>query len=300
MIAAPVGRPGTAVPPWALAATAMLAVQLSSALSVGVIEDVGAAGTAWLRLTFGALVLVVLVRPPLRAVRRADVPAVLALGVTTGLVTVLFLGAIARIPLGTAVAIEFLGPLTLAAARGGSARALVWPVLALAGVLLLTAPWHGAVDATGVGMAVLAAVGWAVYIALTQHLGDRFVGLGALALTVPVAAATAAVVGVPQAAGHLSVAAVAVTAGLALVHPVLSYALELLALRRMTASAFGTLMALEPGFGVVLGVLVLHQDPRPSQVVGIALVVLAGGAAQRGGRREHAPPLGDAEAARPA
>lgn len=299
MIAASVGRRGTAVPPWALAAAAMLAVQLSSALSVGVIADLGPAGTAWLRLTVGAVVLVALVRPPLRAVRRRDVPAVLALGVTTGLVMVVFLAAIERIPLGTAVAIEFVGPLTLAAARSGGVRALAWPLLALAGVLLLTAPWHGTVDAVGVALAAFAAVGWAVYIALTQHLGDRFTGLGALALTVPVAAATAGVVGVPQAAGHLTVAAVAATAGLALLHPVVSFALELLALRRLTATAFGTLMALEPGFGVILGVLVLHQDLRPSQAVGIALVVLAGGAAQRGGLREHRPVAAEPGVVRP-
>ena len=80
----------------------------------------GPAGTAWLRLSLGALIFLALARPPLRSVRRADVPALLGLGITTGLVTIGFLAAIERIPLGTAVAIEFLGPLTVAAIRSHS------------------------------------------------------------------------------------------------------------------------------------------------------------------------------------
>ena len=277
-----------AVPPWGLALTAMLSVQLGSALSVPLISTVGAAGTAWLRLSIGALVFVALARPPLRSVRRHDLPALLGLGITTGLVTITFLAAIERIPLGTAVAVEFLGPLTVAAVRSHSPPALTWPALALLGVALLTQPWQGIVDPAGLGFAVLAAIGWATYIVLTQRLGDRFTGLGGLSLTVPVAAATAAVVGIPEAKGHLTLAVLAAAAGLALLLPVLPYALELLALRRMTSSAFGTLMALEPAIGVLLGLFVLHQRPSIPQLAGILLVVLAGAAAQRGGRRAAA------------
>src|SRR5690606_19654841 len=83
--------PRRAVPPWALAVAAMLSVQLGSALSVRLIESVGPAGTAWLRLSIGALIFLALARPPLRAVRRADAAALLGLGVTTGLVTAVFL-----------------------------------------------------------------------------------------------------------------------------------------------------------------------------------------------------------------
>lgn len=277
------------LPPWALAVTAMLSVQLGSALSVDLIAVVGAAGTAWLRLSLGALILLALVRPPLRAVRRRDVPALLGLGITTGLVTIAFLAAIEHIPLGTAVAIEFLGPLTVAAVRSRSARALIWPAVALLGVVLLTRPWQGEIDAAGVAFAVFAAAGWAAYILLTQRIGDRFTGIGALALTVPIAAVTAAVAGIPQAAGHLTPGVLAAAAGLAVLLPVLPFALEMLALRRMTPTAFGTLMALEPAFGVLLGLLVLHQQPAVVQVAGILLVVLAGAAAQRGGRRRPEP-----------
>ena len=264
---------------------AMLSVQLSSALSVDLIGEVGAAGTAWLRLSAGALIFLAIARPPLRSVRRRDVPVLLGLGVATGLMTITFLAAIERIPLGTAVAIEFLGPLTVAAVRSHNRQALAWPVLALAGVVMLTEPWHGEVDLAGIGFAVLAAAGWGAYIVLTQSVGDRFTGIGALSLTVPVAALTAAVVGIPQAAGHLSFGVLASAVGVAVLMPVLPFVLELLALRRMTPTAFGTLMALEPAFGVLLGLLVLHQQPSLMQFAGIAIVVLAGAASQRGGQR---------------
>ena len=95
----------------------MLSVQLSSALSVDLIAAVGPAGTAWLRLSVGALIFLAVARPPLRALRRPDIPVLLGLGVATGLMTIAFLASIERIPLGTAVAIEFLGPLTVAAVR---------------------------------------------------------------------------------------------------------------------------------------------------------------------------------------
>ncbi|WP_340294363.1 EamA family transporter [Aquipuribacter hungaricus] len=263
----------------------MLSVQLGSALSVGLVGTVGPAGTAWLRLSVGALVFLAVARPPLRQVRRADVPVLLALGVTTGLVTVTFLAALERIPLGTAVAVEFLGPLTVAAVRSHSRRALVWPALALLGVVLLTEPWHGRTDVVGIALAAVAGVGWGSYIVLTQRVGDRFSGIGGLSMTIPVAALTAAVVGVPQAWGHVTPQVLLVAAGLALLVPVVPFALELLALRRMTSTAFGTLMAVEPAIGVLLGLLVLRQSPSAVQVLGVALVVAAGAAAQLDGAR---------------
>ena len=273
------------VPPWGLAVTAILSVQLGSALSVNMIEAVGPGGTAWLRLSMGAVILLVIGRPPLRSIRRPDVLPLLGLGVTTGVMTVGFLAAVEHIHLGTAVAIEFLGPLTVAALRSHNRKALAWPALALVGVVLLTQPWQGDFNLVGVAWAALAAVGWGVYILLTQRIGDRFTGIGALTLTVPIAAVAAAVVGIPQAAGHLSLDILAAAAGLAILLPVLPFALEMLALRRMTPAAFGTLMALEPAVGVLLGLLILHQQTSAVQVVGILLVVFAGAAAQRGGKR---------------
>ncbi|MET1154828.1 EamA family transporter [Arthrobacter sp.] len=204
------------------------------------------------------------------------------------MMTIGFLAAIEHIPLGTAVAIEFLGPLTVAAVRSHNRNALLWPALALLGVVLLTEPWQGDFNLTGVAFAALAGSAWGLYILLTQRVGDRFTGIGALSMTVPIAAATAAIVGIPQAAGHLTFGILAAAAGLAILLPVLPFALEMLALRRMTPTAFGTLMALEPAVGVLLGLLILHQQPSVVQGLGILLVVLAGAAAQWG-RRLPAP-----------
>ncbi|MFN8192009.1 MAG: EamA family transporter [Nocardioidaceae bacterium] len=278
-------HPVLRVPPWTLAVAAMLSVQLASALSVPLIQTVGPAGTAWLRLTAGAIVFVALSRPPLRSIRASDLPGLVGLGLTSGLVTIAFLAAIERIPLGTAVAIEFLGPLTVASLRSHRLTTLLWPVMALAGVLLLTEPWHGEIQPAGLVFAGAAAVGWAGYIVLTRHVGDRFGGLSGLSLTVPIAAAAAAAFGIPQAWGQLTWNVVAAGMGLALLLPVLPYAFELIAIRHMTMAAFGTLMALEPAIALVLGLIVLHQRPSGLQLVGILLVVLAGAAAQRGGRR---------------
>ena len=278
------------VPPWGLAVAAMLSIQLGSALSLDMIAAVGPAGTAFLRLSLGALILLALARPPLRTVRRQDVPTLLALGIATGVMSIAFLAAIEHIPLGTAVAIEFLGPLTVAAVRSHNRQALIWPAVALLGVILLTEPWQIGFNPVGVGFAGLAALAWAAYILLTQRIGDRFTGIGTLSLTVPIAAITAAIVGIPQAADHLTPGILAAAAGLALLLPVLPFALEMLALRRMTPTAFGTLMALEPALGVLLGLLILHQQPSATQFVGILLVVLAGAAAQRGGRRRPSAP----------
>jgi inner membrane transporter RhtA len=269
----------------------MLSVQLGSALSVDLISSVGAAGTAWLRLSMGALIFLLLARPPLRAVRRHDLPALLGLGVTIGLMNISFLAALDRIPLGAAVAIDFLGPLTVAALRSHNARALAWPALALLGVVLLTEPWQGDINLAGIAFAGLAAVGWGAYILLTQRVGDRFSGLGSLSITITIAAVTAAVAGIPQASGGLTPGIIATAAGLAVLLPVLPYALEMLALRQLTPAAFGTLMALEPAFGVLLGLIVLRQQPGAIQLVGILLVVLAGAAAQQGGRRR--PPAAE-------
>lgn len=279
-------RPQGPVPPWALAVTAILVVQLSIALSVGLIEIVGPAGSASLRLLMGAIIVVVIARPPWRSVRRHDVPTLVMLGTVMGLMSVTLQFSIERIPLGTAVAIEFLGPLTLAAIRSSQRRMLVWPALAFIGVVCMTAPWEGDIDLVGVAFAVAGGTCWAIYILLTQKVGDRFDGLSALSLTIPIAAVVAACIGLPQAWGHIDGWVLLYATALALGIPVIAFALELSALRRMTHTAFGTLMALEPAFGVLLGLIVLFQVPNALQVLGIVLVVIAGVAAQQDGIRQ--------------
>ncbi|MFJ4227907.1 EamA family transporter [Paenarthrobacter nicotinovorans] len=204
--------------------------------------------------------------------------------------TTFFLAAVERIPLGTAVAIEFLGPLTVAGIMSHRRKALVWPLLAFIGVVLLTEPWHGAIDLAGVGFALAAGVCWGLYNVLTQHVGDRFSGISGLSLTIPVAALATLPYGLPQVlGGSIEWWVLPMAAGIALITPVIAFGLEMLALRRMTHTAFGTLLSIEPAFGVLIGLLVLAQSPTLMQLVGVALVVVAGTAAQQDGKRAPKP-----------
>ena len=277
-------------PAWSLAVAAIVIVQLGVALSPQLMGIVGPAGTAWMRLTAGGLMLLAIARPKLRNYSREDLRIALLLGVITGVMMVSFLGALDRLPLGTTVAIEFLGPLTVAAFRAHRRSALLWPALALAGVVALTEPWVGETDTVGIVLALVAGAGWGSYILLTQSVGDRFNGLDGLAITIPIAAVTAAIPGIPQAWGHITPTAIGLAIALAVIAPVIPFALEVAALRRLSAATFGTLMALEPAVGTLWGALLLSQIPNALQLGGIALVVAAGIGAERAGRLQPPTP----------
>jgi inner membrane transporter RhtA len=277
----------------AFAVLAMICVQLGLAVSVGLIDRLGTEGTAWLRLAWAGVILLVLVRPRPSAFGRRGLAIAVVLGMVTAALTLFFMAAVARLPLGTASALEFLGPLGVAAARGrGMAKA--WAVVAAAGVVLLTEPWHGGADPIGVAYALAAAACWAGYILLTQRVGDEVAGLRGLAVSMPVAGLTApAVVGVSGGAevfGQLSGELLLLGLGLAILLPVVPFSLELLALRRLTTAAFGVLMALEPAIALVVGLVALGQLPGWGAVAGIALVVAAGIGAERAGNRQIPEP----------
>ncbi len=273
------------IPPWTLAVIAMFSIQSGAALSISLFDDIGPAGTAWLRMALGAVILVVIVRPSIRSLNRSQWVSLLGLGVASGVMTSAFLSALDRLPLGTTVSIEFLGPLTVAAIAGKSLRAALWPLLALVGVILLTEPWRGDFEWVGVGFALIAALGWAFYIVMTQRVGDRFSGLEGLALSMPIAALTATFIGLPQAWGHLTWGVVGVGVILALLTPVFPFALEMAALRKMSKRAFGTLMAVEPAIAAAIGMLVLVQIPDPLHLVGMVCVIVAGVVTQRDSSR---------------
>lgn len=269
------------LPAWSLAVGAMLSVQLGAAMSVGLFDQVGVAGTAWLRLSFGAIGIWLIARPRLNRWSPAELRAPLLLGIVMAGMNLCFVSAINRLPLGTAVAIEFLGPLTLAAFHTKSRRALVWPLFALVGVLLVTEPWTGYFNAVGVGFALAAAVGWALFVIGTQHIGDNFSGLNGLSISLIVAALASSVIGLPEAWGNLNAQTLATAIAAAVLLPMIPWSLELQALRRLTKSAYGTLMAVEPGVALLIGAIALRQAPTVTQAVGIGCVALAGVAAAR-------------------
>jgi inner membrane transporter RhtA len=268
-----------------LATGSMLCVQLGLAASIGLFDQIGPEGAAFLRLAWAGVILLVLVRPRPRDYARGSLLPCVLLGVVTAGVTMLFMAAVDRIPLGTASALEFLGPLAVAVARSSGRRLLLWPLLAAVGVVLLTEPWRGSVDVVGVAYALAAAVCWAAYILLTQRVGDELSGLRGLALSLPVAGLVGTAVAGPSTFAHLSWQLVLVGAGLAVMLPVVPFSLEMLALRRLTTAAFGTLMSLEPAIALVVGLVLLHQVPGAGPVLGIAFVVAAGVGAERTGAR---------------
>jgi len=268
-----------------MAITAMLCVQLGLAVSVSLIDRIGAEGAAWLRLAWAGVLLLVIVRPRPSAFTRRTFATAAALGAVTAGITMLFMAAIERIPLGTASALEFLGPLGVAVATARGGRRVLWPALAGIGVLLLTEPWSGSVNTAGVLFALAAAVCWAAYILLTQRVGDSVDGLQGLAVSMPVAGLVATVVVGPSVVDRMTPNLWLIGLGMAILLPVVPFALEMQALRRLTTSAFGTLMALEPGFAMLIGLIVLHQIPGPAAVLGIASVVVAGVGAARTGAR---------------
>ena len=272
-----------------MAMGSMLCVQVGLAIAVTLIDDIGVEGAAWLRLAWAGVLLLLIVRPKRSAFTRSSFLMCVVLGVVTAAVTLLFMAALDRIPLGTASAIEFLGPLCVAVAHGQGRQRFVWPGLAALGVLLLTQPWAGAVDPIGVMFALSAALCWACYILLTQRVGDEVAGINGLAVSMPVAALVATVTVGPAVFGRMTPEILVIGIGLAILLPVVPFALELLALRKLTAAAFGTLMALEPGFAMIVGFIVLHQMPGAAGVVGICIVVAAGVGAARSGARTPPP-----------
>ena len=296
----------TATPNWSparagtlMAVGSMTCVQLGLALSVPLFGQIGPLGAVWLRLAWAGLILLVVVRPRPWRFRRPILLAAVALGVVTAGVTMLFMAAIARLPLGTASALEFLGPLGVAVARArgggqGGGRRLLWPALAAAGVLVLTHPWQGGASPAGVACALGAAVCWACYIVLTQAVGDEAAGLQGLAVSIPVAGLVATLVAGPGVLPVLTPHLLLAGLGLALLLPVVPFSLEMYALRRLTTAAFGTLMCLEPALALIAGFALLGQVPQAWSLAGVAFVVAAGlGAVRTGARPARTRPGND-------
>jgi inner membrane transporter RhtA len=267
-----------------LALGSMSCVQLGLALSVHLFDRLGPVGVAALRLAWAGALMLVLVRPRPRDFARPDLLASALLGLVTCALTVLFTLAIARIPLGTASALEFLGPLGVSMYGPGGGRKQ-WTILAAVGVLLLTQPWHGGLDPAGLGLALASGACWAAYILLTQHVGDRVTGLSGLAVSLPVAGAGALIVAAPASLGRVTWPLLFLMLGLAALSLVIPFTFEFLALRRLTASAFGTLMSLEPAIALLAGLLLLSQVPDLLSAAGIVFVVIAGIGATRSGNR---------------
>lgn len=250
---------------------------VGAALAVLLFESVPAAGVAWLRVVAGAAVMAGWRRPWQTSWTKARLRLVAAFGIAMGLMNVAFYLAIDRLPLGTAVAIEFVGPIAVAALGSRTRRDAAALLLAAGGVLAL-ADVHLTGSPLGFALAVAAGVMWAAYIVLGHrvaadpHLRPQDGLACAMVIGAVVLAPALVVSAVPAIVDPLLLAA-CLAVGIA--SSVVPYGLEQVAMRRLPRARFALLLALLPATATVIGAVVLGQIPSALEATGIALVVLA-------------------------
>jgi inner membrane transporter RhtA len=271
-----VRRAAGAIPPTGLVFASILSVQLGAAIAKSLFPALGPAGTVVLRIGFAALLLLALERPRLRGHGRRDYAAVVLFGLVMAAMNTSFYSAIARLPLGIAVTVEFVGPLAIAVFGSRRPLDLAWAALAAAGILLL-APTRGtSIDPLGLAFALLAGACWAGYILLNVRVGRVFPGGSGLALAMAVAAVAILPVGV-GAKDVLAGSPGLLLAGLgvALLSTTIPYSLEHAALKRLPARAFGVLMSLEPAVAALVGAVLLGEALGLRGMLALASVSVA-------------------------
>ena len=275
-------------PPTGLVLFSIVSVQLGAAIAKGLFDSLGPGGTVFLRISFAALVLLVLVRPKLRGHYRSGYLVATVFGLALAGMNLSIYLAIDRIPLGVAVTLEFVGPLGVAVAGSRRLLDLLWVALAAAGILML-APLDVLggtnLDPVGVAFALLAGCLWAGYILLSARTGSAFAGGTGLAIALCVGTAVLLPVGVAD-AGYALLDPRLLLAGfaVAMLSSAIPYSLELEALRRLPARVFGVLMSLEPAVAALAGLLVLGERLEPRAAAAVLLVTVAAAGASRFGK----------------
>jgi inner membrane transporter RhtA len=267
----------------------ILSVQLGAGIAKNLFDDADPMTLVWLRLLTSSVVLGLAVRPALRGRTSQDWQVAVAFGVALGTMNFAIYESMARIPLGLAVTIEFLGPLGLAVAGSRRARDLLWVLLAAGGVLLLGLE-PGDLTWAGVAFALLAAAAWAAYILLSASTGRRWPGLDGLTV-----ASVVATVGLApfllafsgDGLGDPHVLALGALVGL--LSSVIPYSCEITALRTIRPSVFGILMSLEPAAAALVGMVVVHEFLTGVQWLAVGCVVVASVGATRTESRLAAP-----------
>ncbi len=254
----------------------MFSSQLSAVVTVPLMLKHGSFGISAMRLVWAAIFTLALVRPDFRNFNPSQWRGGIALGVAMAAMTMCYLTAVAMIPVGPATTIDFLGPLGIAILALKGWPRVILPLLAACGVLAMAYGAHGWLFSPGgILFALGSAVAWAAYIVLMRHVGRLFSAQEGLCLSF----AVAAIVAVPVAClldspAHWLGQLPAMSA-LALLSPLLPFALEMAALRRLEMGTFSILMSLEPAIGAMLGFFLLGQALWPRQVLGIVAVTVA-------------------------
>ncbi|MDK8797081.1 EamA family transporter [Corynebacterium sp. MSK044] len=255
-----------------------ISLQLGAALAVELFPHAGSWATASLRLLLAAVILLAASRPHFWAWTSDQWRAVITFGLTMGFMNGCFYTAIERIPLGTAVTIEFLGPLTLAALLSRSVRDAICVALALTGMLLLGINSYNGypLDPVGVAFTLAAGVFWALYILASKRAGSSVPGQGGLAVALFIGGLALMPLGWQ---GSLTIMSDSRLFGIALGTAVLAslvpYSLELIALRRLTPNTFAIFLALEPAIAAFFGWLLLSEHISGMKFTAILLVIAA-------------------------
>ncbi len=258
-----------------LVISGIVSVQFGAAIAKDLFTVIPPTAMVWLRLITSAIVLLVMARPRLTGHSGRDWLIVLGFGVSLMTMNWAIYQSFARIPLGIAVTIEFLGPLTVAVIGSRRLTDLIWVLLAGAGVALLGVS-KTTLTLAGVAFALLAAIGWACYILLSAQTGRRWPGLTGLAIASVVGAIALAPPAVVEAGSRLLDPTV-LTLGLAvgMLSSVIPYSFELMALRRIPPRVFSILMSLEPAAAALAAMIVLGEFLTVTQWLAMACVVIA-------------------------
>ena len=254
-----------------------MSVQFGGALAATLVPRIGAVGSVLLRLSFAMVILCAVVRPRLRGRSRRAWVTVVLFGLALAAMNTAFYSSLAYLPIGVAVTVEFLGPLTLAAVLSRRPRDVAAVLAAGLGVALVSgatgASW-GRFEPIGLFWAAVAGAMWAAYIVLSQRTGTLFTGLDGLALALVVSTAVVTPFGLSS-VERWTPEIVGLGLGIAVLSSVLPYSLELMALRHLSQSIFGILLSLEPAVAALAGLVVLDQVLDRGQVLGLFLVVIA-------------------------
>ncbi len=256
----------------------ILSVQSGASLSKHLFPMIGAEGTTALRQLFSTLVLLAVFRPWQAGPERRHWPIIALYGAILGVMNLTFYMALARIPLGIAVALEFMGPLAVAILGSRRWTDFIWVACAIAGLCFLLPLHRGAAALDGIGViwAVAAAVCWGVYIIVGQKVADRVHGGKAVALGMAFSIFLTLPVGMIHAGATLwSWSVLPWGIGIAILSSAIPYSLEMMALKHIPTKTFGLMMSLEPAAGAIIGLMVLHELLSPQQWLAILLVIVA-------------------------
>lgn len=263
--------------PVGLLLIAMASIQSGASLAKSMFPIVGAQGTTTLRLIFASVIMLLILRPWRAKLNAKSLKTVIVYGMALGGMNFLFYMSLRSVPLGIAVALEFTGPLAVAIYASRRAIDFVWIALAITGLLLLipTGENAHAIDLVGASYALGAGICWALYILFGQKAGADN-GVQTAALGVIIAALFIAPIGIAHAgAALLTPSLIPIAIGVALLSTALPYTLEMIALTRMPARTFGTLMSIEPAFGAVSGLLFLNEVLSFAQWMAISCIIMA-------------------------